>query len=150
MERFGFQEALTRPSRLTIILFIGFSSNFVLSLNPAVTLYLFQQYRRVMLKGRERASPPPGHSFVGGALANSIGESHLCYSTSANTQLPKLSSCYTRCCLQRLLFKLLVDLIQPTIHHRVCQFNHRSKEYIPLADSSLYTVVSGRSCSRAY
>lgn len=50
----------------------GFSSNFVLSLNPAVTLYLFQQYRRVMLKGKERASPPPGHSFVGGALANSI------------------------------------------------------------------------------
>lgn len=56
---------------------IGFSSNFVLSLNPAVTLYLFQQYRSVMLKGKERASPPPGHSFVGGALANSIGESHL-------------------------------------------------------------------------
>ncbi|KAG2362449.1 mitochondrial carrier domain-containing protein [Suillus spraguei] len=55
----------------------GFSSNFVLSLNPAVTLYLFQQYRRVMLKGRDRASPPPGHSFVGGALANSIGELHL-------------------------------------------------------------------------
>ncbi|KAG1804119.1 mitochondrial carrier domain-containing protein [Suillus subaureus] len=54
----------------------GFSSNFVLSLNPAVTLYLFQQYRRVMLKGKERASPPPGHSFVGGALANSIGGSH--------------------------------------------------------------------------
>ncbi|KAG1738202.1 mitochondrial carrier domain-containing protein [Suillus lakei] len=50
----------------------GFSSNFILSLNPAVTLYLFQQYRRVMLKGKERASPPPGHSFVGGALANSI------------------------------------------------------------------------------
>ncbi|KAG2122345.1 mitochondrial carrier domain-containing protein [Suillus clintonianus] len=50
----------------------GFSSTFLLSLNPAVTLYLFQQYRRVMLKGKERASPPPAHSFVGGALANSI------------------------------------------------------------------------------
>jgi len=53
----------------------GFSSNFVLSLNPAVTLYLFQLYRRVMLKGNERAAPPPGHSFVGGALANSAGKS---------------------------------------------------------------------------
>ncbi|OAX32242.1 mitochondrial carrier [Rhizopogon vinicolor AM-OR11-026] len=50
----------------------GFSSNFILSLNPAVTLYLFQLYRRVMLKGKERAAPPPAHSFVGGALANSV------------------------------------------------------------------------------
>jgi len=50
----------------------GFTSTFILSLNPAVTLYLFQLYRRVVLRGKERAAPPPGHSFVGGALANSV------------------------------------------------------------------------------
>jgi adenine nucleotide transporter 17 len=68
----------------------GFTSTFILSLNPAVTLYLFQLYRRVMLKGKERAAPPPGHSFVGGALANSVGESRVfpcCCATNADTRL---------------------------------------------------------------
>ncbi|KIJ66051.1 hypothetical protein HYDPIDRAFT_151854 [Hydnomerulius pinastri MD-312] len=50
----------------------GFTTTFLLSLNPAITLYLFQLFRRVVLRGKERASPPPGQAFLGGALSNTI------------------------------------------------------------------------------
>ncbi|KAH7928652.1 mitochondrial carrier [Leucogyrophana mollusca] len=50
----------------------GFSTTFLLSLNPAITLFLFQLFRRVVLRGRDRAAPTPGQAFVGGALANSV------------------------------------------------------------------------------
>ncbi|KAF8835713.1 mitochondrial carrier [Paxillus ammoniavirescens] len=50
----------------------GFTTTFLLSLNPAITLYLFQLFRRVVLKGRDRAAPPPSRAFIGGALANSV------------------------------------------------------------------------------
>ncbi|KAH7905098.1 mitochondrial carrier domain-containing protein [Hygrophoropsis aurantiaca] len=50
----------------------GFSTTFLLSLNPAITLFLFQVFRRLVLRGRDRAAPTPGQAFVGGAVANSI------------------------------------------------------------------------------
>ncbi|KAF9222475.1 mitochondrial carrier [Gyrodon lividus] len=43
----------------------GFTTTFLLSFNPAVTLYLFQLFRRVVLRGRDRAAPPPGQAFIG-------------------------------------------------------------------------------------
>ena len=152
LERFGFHEALVGLWEL-MIMAIGFSSNFVLSLGPAIAFYVFQLYRRVMLKGNERAAPPPGHSFVGGALANCIGESLVfpcpCQ-TRADMRRMKPSLCYTQCCSQRSLYKLLVNLIRPTILHGTHQYIPHFEEFIPLADSSPYTAVSGRSCSRVY
>ncbi|KIJ06264.1 hypothetical protein PAXINDRAFT_140730 [Paxillus involutus ATCC 200175] len=50
----------------------GFTTTFLLSLNPAITLYLFQLFRRVVLRGRDRAAPRPSQAFIGGALANSV------------------------------------------------------------------------------
>ena len=103
-----------------MIIAIGFSSNFILSLGPEIAFYLFQLYRRVMLRGNECAAPSPGHSFVGGALPNTIGESPVfpcpCQ-TRADMRRMKPSLCYTHCCSQRLLYKLLVNLIRSTILH---------------------------------
>ncbi|KIJ04459.1 hypothetical protein PAXINDRAFT_22252 [Paxillus involutus ATCC 200175] len=55
---------------------LGFTA-FFLFLNPAITLYLFQLFRRVVLSGRDRAAPPTSQAFIGGALANSVGKPFL-------------------------------------------------------------------------
>ena len=55
----------------------GFQTTFLLSLNPAISLLLFQIFRRVFLRGRDRDMPTPGQSFVGGAVASSIAVTML-------------------------------------------------------------------------
>ncbi|EGO00795.1 hypothetical protein SERLA73DRAFT_133846, partial [Serpula lacrymans var. lacrymans S7.3] len=50
----------------------GFSTTFLLSLNPSITLFLFQLFRRVVLRGRDLSTPTPQQAFIGGALANSF------------------------------------------------------------------------------
>jgi len=112
LERFGFHEVLAGPCGL-MIMAIGFSSGFILSFEPAATLYLFQLYRRMMLRGNDRAAPPPGHSFIGGALANSIGESRVfpCRCpTNPDTRYVKPSLYHTHCFLHRQFYNPLVNL----------------------------------------
>lgn len=51
----------------------GFQSTIVLSSNPAITLLLFQLFRRLFLQGKNRDHPTPFQAFVLGGLSNSIG-----------------------------------------------------------------------------
>lgn len=53
--------------------FLGFQSTIVLSSNPAITLLLFQLFRRLFLQGKNREHPTPLQAFVLGGLSNSIG-----------------------------------------------------------------------------
>jgi len=50
----------------------GFKTTVLLCSNPAVTLFLFQTFRRFLLPARNRENPTPAQGFVGGALSNSI------------------------------------------------------------------------------
>ncbi|KAJ7647833.1 mitochondrial carrier domain-containing protein [Roridomyces roridus] len=50
----------------------GFQTTTLLSLNPAMTLALFQVFRRVLSKTTGRADPSPRQAFLGAAVSNSI------------------------------------------------------------------------------
>ncbi|KAF7350958.1 hypothetical protein MSAN_01658000 [Mycena sanguinolenta] len=54
----------------------GFKTTTILSLNPALTLALFQVYRRVLMRASMTTGvdPSPGQAFVGAAVSNSIGD----------------------------------------------------------------------------
>ncbi|KAF7979009.1 hypothetical protein HWV62_43973 [Athelia sp. TMB] len=54
----------------------GFSSAIPLALTPALTLLLFQLFRRVLPRA-DRERPTPGQAFVGGAVAQSIATTLL-------------------------------------------------------------------------
>jgi len=50
----------------------GFQSTILLCSNPAVTLFLYQAFRRVFLQGHDRAVPTATQGFVGAAASNAI------------------------------------------------------------------------------
>ncbi|KAG8895456.1 hypothetical protein FRC01_012353 [Tulasnella sp. 417] len=50
----------------------GFQSTILLCSNPAITLFLYQSFRRVFLRGANKAIPTPRQAFVGAALSNAI------------------------------------------------------------------------------
>jgi len=50
----------------------GFGSTILLCSNPAITLFLFQAYRRTFLRGRNREVPTAAQAFIGAAASNTI------------------------------------------------------------------------------
>ncbi|KDQ56452.1 hypothetical protein JAAARDRAFT_158528 [Jaapia argillacea MUCL 33604] len=65
----------------------GFETTILLSLNPSLTLYLYQLFRRLLLRGPDRVSPNPKQAFVGAAVANSIAVALLYPLILAKTRL---------------------------------------------------------------
>lgn len=52
---------------------IGFQTTALLCLNPSLTFFFFQAFRKLLLKGSHRANPSPREAFIGAALSNVIG-----------------------------------------------------------------------------
>ncbi|KAL5521389.1 hypothetical protein ACEPAG_9315 [Sanghuangporus baumii] len=48
----------------------GFETTTLLCLNPSLTLFLYQAYRKVFLRGKDREQPSPHQAFVGAAISN--------------------------------------------------------------------------------
>ncbi|KAH8115270.1 mitochondrial carrier [Phellopilus nigrolimitatus] len=65
----------------------GFKTTALLCLNPAATLFLFQAFRRVFLRGKDRLRPSPRQAFVGAALSNVIAVALLYPLVLAKTRL---------------------------------------------------------------
>lgn len=53
----------------------GFQTTALLCLNPSLTFFFFQAYRKLLLRGRHRANPSPWEAFIGAALSNVVGMS---------------------------------------------------------------------------
>lgn len=75
----GFWKGRTHRSFLrdysqNLFVMLGFQSTIVLSSNPAITLLLFQLFRRLFLQGKNRDHPTPLQAFILGGLSNSIGK----------------------------------------------------------------------------
>ena len=54
---------------------LGFSTTIPLSLNPAITLFLFQIYRRIATRGSQAptlGTPSASSSFIGAAFSNVV------------------------------------------------------------------------------
>ncbi|KZT22520.1 mitochondrial carrier [Neolentinus lepideus HHB14362 ss-1] len=65
----------------------GFEAVVLLSLNPSLTFFLYQIYRRLFLRGTDRQTPKPAQAFVGAALSNSIAVAILYPLILAKTRL---------------------------------------------------------------
>ncbi|KAI0077194.1 mitochondrial carrier [Panus rudis PR-1116 ss-1] len=69
----------------------GFSTTIPLSLNPALTMFLFQVFGRLTMLRKPRSSkassPKPGEAFVGAAVSNSIATAILYPLILAKTRL---------------------------------------------------------------
>ncbi|KAJ6590122.1 mitochondrial carrier domain-containing protein [Mycena vulgaris] len=72
----------------------GFKTTTLLSLNPALTLALFQVYRRVLARGSVSAgaNPKPSQAFLGAAVSNSIAAAILYPLMLAKTRLQATSA----------------------------------------------------------
>ncbi|KAJ7163456.1 mitochondrial carrier domain-containing protein [Mycena crocata] len=72
----------------------GFKTTTLLSLNPALTLALFQVFRRVLARASETtgADPKPSQAFLGAAVSNSIAASFLYPLMLAKTRLQASSA----------------------------------------------------------
>jgi len=72
----------------------GFKTTVLLSLNPALTLALFQVYRRILMRASAMTGvdPSPGQAFVGAAVSNSIAASILYPLMLAKTRLQASSA----------------------------------------------------------
>ncbi|KAF8150511.1 mitochondrial carrier domain-containing protein [Mycena galopus ATCC 62051] len=72
----------------------GFKTTTLLSLNPAITLALFQVYRRVLMRASETtgANPSPRQAFLGAAVSNSIAAAILYPLMLAKTRLQASSA----------------------------------------------------------
>ncbi|KAL5483201.1 hypothetical protein ACEPAI_8431 [Sanghuangporus weigelae] len=58
----------------------GFEITTLLCLNPSLTLFLYQAYRKVFLRGKDREQPSPHQAFVGAAISNVIDGLYItCY-----------------------------------------------------------------------
>lgn len=51
----------------------GFQSTILLCSNPAITLFLFQAFRRIFLRGQDRKMPTAAQGFIGAAASSTIG-----------------------------------------------------------------------------
>ncbi|TFK50816.1 mitochondrial carrier [Heliocybe sulcata] len=65
----------------------GFEAVVLLSLNPSLTFFLYQFYRRLFLRGTDRQTPKPAQAFLGAALSNSIAVALLYPLILAKTRL---------------------------------------------------------------
>ncbi|KAJ7270129.1 mitochondrial carrier domain-containing protein [Mycena haematopus] len=72
----------------------GFKTTTLLSLNPALTLALFQVYRRVLMRASATTgvNPSPSQAFFGAAVSNSIAASILYPLMLAKTRLQASSA----------------------------------------------------------
>jgi len=72
----------------------GFKTTTLLSLNPALTLALFQVFRRVLARASATtgANPSPGQAFLGAAVSNSIAAAILYPLMLAKTRLQATSA----------------------------------------------------------
>jgi len=65
----------------------GFKTTTLLSLNPSLTLFFYQAFRRGFLRGRNRDLPTPRQAFVGAAVSNALAVSILYPLILAKTRL---------------------------------------------------------------
>ncbi|EPQ55335.1 mitochondrial carrier [Gloeophyllum trabeum ATCC 11539] len=65
----------------------GFETVVLLSLNPSLTFFLYQFYRRLFLRGTDRQTPKPAQAFFGAAFSNSIAVTILYPLILAKTRL---------------------------------------------------------------
>ncbi|KAL5504659.1 hypothetical protein ACEPAH_7322 [Sanghuangporus vaninii] len=65
----------------------GFETTTLLCLNPSLTLFLYQAYRKVFLRGKDREQSSPRHAFVGAAVSNVIAITFLYPLLLAKTRL---------------------------------------------------------------
>ncbi|KAJ7198546.1 mitochondrial carrier domain-containing protein [Mycena pura] len=70
----------------------GFKTTTILCLNPALTLALFQFFRRLLARVTGGKDPNPGQAFLGAAVANSIAASILYPLMLAKTRLQATSA----------------------------------------------------------
>ena len=71
----------------------GFEISTLLCLNPSLTFFFYQAFRRIFLRGNDRLQPSPRQAFFGAAVSNVIG---MCHVTSQPTlyclQLERISN----------------------------------------------------------
>ncbi|KAI5123790.1 hypothetical protein M0805_009085 [Coniferiporia weirii] len=65
----------------------GFKTTILLCLNPSLTLFLFQAFRRVFLRGQSRENPSARQAFIGAAFSNVIAVTVLYSFILAKTRL---------------------------------------------------------------
>ena len=59
----------------------GFEISTLLCLNPSLTFFFYQAFRRIFLRGNDRLQPSPRQAFFGAAVSNVIGMCHVTYSS---------------------------------------------------------------------
>ncbi|KAJ7807821.1 mitochondrial carrier domain-containing protein [Mycena olivaceomarginata] len=89
----------------------GFKTTTLLSLNPALTLALFQVYRRVLTRASATtgANPSPRQAFLGAAVSNSIGMVSHILSYSIQPRKFQLQLFYILSCSPKRGSKLLLQ-----------------------------------------
>ncbi|EJD08098.1 mitochondrial carrier [Fomitiporia mediterranea MF3/22] len=65
----------------------GFETTTLLCLNPSLTLFLFQAFRQLFLRGKNREQPTPRQAFLGAAMSNVIAVTILYPLILAKTRL---------------------------------------------------------------
>ncbi|KAL5531989.1 hypothetical protein ACEPAF_5552 [Sanghuangporus sanghuang] len=85
----------------------GFETTTFLCLNPSLTLFLYQAYRKAFLRGKDREQPSPRHAFVGAAISNVIAVTLLYPLLLAKTRLQASSKSTSS--LEAQLFKGFVS-----------------------------------------
>lgn len=90
---------------------LGFKTTTLLSLNPALTLALFQLYRRVLTRASATtgANPSPRQAFLGAAVSNSIGMVSHILSYSIQPRKFQLQLFYILSCSPKRGSKLLLQ-----------------------------------------
>ncbi|KLO10894.1 mitochondrial carrier [Schizopora paradoxa] len=65
----------------------GFKTTTLLCLNPSLTFFFYQAFRRLFLRGRDRDLPTPRQAFLGAAISNALAVSILYPLILAKTRL---------------------------------------------------------------